>query len=469
MQEMLYPTSYLKSMKLDKQCALLTDGRFSGGTSGLSIGHVSPEAAAGGLIGLVKDGDIIKIDITSRSIEVEVSEEELVSETVTPAPAESATAPLLKRVEIFLEDENWAKADEYCEKVLDLEPENGKAYLGKLLAEMKLRNSAALKEQTKSFEDRDNCQKALRYGDETVVSTIEAALTQIRTRKMQAGMARKKLAAERAEKLKKLGRKIGIGIAALAALGALIWVVILIAKNATKTQPPETLSGTKQTSFDAASQNIPEQSIVSTTTIPESTLEDLSYQVGDTILFGKYEQDNNLENGPELIEWIVLDVQEGRALLISRYSLDSFPHSTQAPDATWETGIVRSWLNDVFFNTAFSESERSKIPTVSLSTGGHPVIPFETQDKIFLLSFSEAKRYFLHDSDRICEATPYAVSRNVLVDNAGNCFWYLRSPGPTTRNLACVTFKGYIDAAHREIPILAYAGVRPALWVDLES
>ena len=77
MQEMLYPTSYLKSMKLDKQCALLTDGRFSGGTSGLSIGHVSPEAAAGGLIGLVKDGDTINIDITSRSISVEISDEEL--------------------------------------------------------------------------------------------------------------------------------------------------------------------------------------------------------------------------------------------------------------------------------------------------------------------------------------------------------------------------------------------------------
>jgi dihydroxy-acid dehydratase len=77
MQEMLYPTSYLKSMKLDKQCALLTDGRFSGGTSGLSIGHVSPEAASGGIIGLVQDGDIISIDITSRNISVELSDEEL--------------------------------------------------------------------------------------------------------------------------------------------------------------------------------------------------------------------------------------------------------------------------------------------------------------------------------------------------------------------------------------------------------
>ena len=77
MQEMLYPTSYLKSMGLGAACALLTDGRFSGGTSGLSIGHVSPEAASGGMIGLVEDGDTIAIDIPNRSIRLEVPEEEL--------------------------------------------------------------------------------------------------------------------------------------------------------------------------------------------------------------------------------------------------------------------------------------------------------------------------------------------------------------------------------------------------------
>ena len=77
MQEMLYPTSYIKSMHLGKECALLTDGRFSGGTSGLSIGHISPEAAAGGEIGLVRDGDIIDIDIPARSISVRLSDEEL--------------------------------------------------------------------------------------------------------------------------------------------------------------------------------------------------------------------------------------------------------------------------------------------------------------------------------------------------------------------------------------------------------
>jgi dihydroxy-acid dehydratase len=77
MQEMLYPTSYLKSMGLGKACALLTDGRFSGGTSGLSLGHASPEAADGGAIGLVEEGDTIEIDIPKRSIHLAVSDDEL--------------------------------------------------------------------------------------------------------------------------------------------------------------------------------------------------------------------------------------------------------------------------------------------------------------------------------------------------------------------------------------------------------
>lgn len=77
MQEMLYPTSFLKSMGLGKACALITDGRFSGGTSGLSIGHVSPEAASGGTIALIEDGDTIAIDIPNRSIQLQLSEAEI--------------------------------------------------------------------------------------------------------------------------------------------------------------------------------------------------------------------------------------------------------------------------------------------------------------------------------------------------------------------------------------------------------
>ena len=77
MQEMLYPTSYLKSLGLGKACALITDGRFSGATSGLSVGHVSPEAAAGGAIGLIENGDTIELDIPKRSIHLNLSDDEL--------------------------------------------------------------------------------------------------------------------------------------------------------------------------------------------------------------------------------------------------------------------------------------------------------------------------------------------------------------------------------------------------------
>jgi len=98
MQEMLYPTSYIKSKGLGKACALITDGRFSGGTSGLSIGHASPEAAAGGAIGLVENGDTIEIDIVNRSINVKLSDEELAARrTAMEARGEAAWQPVTAR------------------------------------------------------------------------------------------------------------------------------------------------------------------------------------------------------------------------------------------------------------------------------------------------------------------------------------------------------------------------------------
>ena len=96
MQEMLYPTSYIKSRHLGKECALITDGRFSGGTSGLSIGHISPEAASGGNIGKVKDGDIIVIDIPSRSINVKLSDEELEARPQQPLKRKRVVSKALR-------------------------------------------------------------------------------------------------------------------------------------------------------------------------------------------------------------------------------------------------------------------------------------------------------------------------------------------------------------------------------------
>ena len=96
MQEMLYPTSYIKSRHLGKECALITDGRFSGGTSGLSIGHISPEAAAGGNIGKVRDGDIIEIDIPNRSINVRLTDAELAARPMTPVTRRREVSKALK-------------------------------------------------------------------------------------------------------------------------------------------------------------------------------------------------------------------------------------------------------------------------------------------------------------------------------------------------------------------------------------
>lgn len=96
MQEMLYPTSYIKSRHLGKACALITDGRFSGGTSGLSIGHISPEAAAGGAIGKIVDGDIIEIDIPSRSISVHLTDEELAARPMRPLQRQREVSKALR-------------------------------------------------------------------------------------------------------------------------------------------------------------------------------------------------------------------------------------------------------------------------------------------------------------------------------------------------------------------------------------
>lgn len=110
MQEMLYPTSYIKSRHLGKECALITDGRFSGGTSGLSIGHISPEAAAGGAIGLVRDGDIIEIDIPKRSINVKLSDAELAARrTVEESRGKKAFTPPTRQREVSKALKAYAK------------------------------------------------------------------------------------------------------------------------------------------------------------------------------------------------------------------------------------------------------------------------------------------------------------------------------------------------------------------------
>ena len=127
--------------------------------------------------------------------------------------------------------------------------------------------------------------------------------------------------------------------------------------------------------------------------------EDLNFPY---LIFGSYEQDNNLENGPEPIEWLVLKEEDGRALVVSRYALAlmKYHHTIDIdPSVTWETWESRAWLNGEFLKMAFSEAEQERIPTVTVETPIINDLEFtkvpvnDTEDKLFLLSMQEASRY----------------------------------------------------------------------------
>ena len=194
-------------------------------------------------------------------------------------------------------------------------------------------------------------------------------------------------------------------------------------------------------------------------------------KVGDYVFLGKYEQDNNTSNGEENIEWLVLEIKEGKALLISKYALDCKQYNTTGAKVTWETCTLREWLNNDFVNSAFSGNEKAMIPTVTVSADKNPMYDTNpgnaTQDQIFLLSITEVNRYFSSDSERKCEPTEYAVA-NGAFENNSSCWWWLRSPGISQYSAVYVNTVGRVDESGYFVNNFDVA-VRPALWVNLES
>ena len=202
---------------------------------------------------------------------------------------------------------------------------------------------------------------------------------------------------------------------------------------------------------------------------------------GEIITFGMYEQDNNTANGAEPIEWLVLDNQGDRMLVISRYGLDCKIYNETGEAVTWETCTLRSWLNSEFYNTAFNDSEKASIRTTTLNNpdsssfgtiGGNT-----TADNVFCLSIDEAEVYFgAYDSSRdnqsiSTKATAYAVARGAWVIDStqlygGNCWWGLRSPGYYQGSAALIDCRGRADDDanyNRNVN----TAVRPALWIGL--
>ena len=558
----------------------------------------------------------------------------VVKETVISG-GNANTAPLLKRAFMFLEDGDWNSANEYCEKVLDIDPENASAYLGKLLSELRVRKQEALKEQAEPFDHNNNYQKAVRFADEKLKTALAGCIEHINTRNENARLdsiytraknamsaantesaykeaahlfesideyqdsavlaqscyekaviARKdailsegkskmtgevisnyeaaiklfesisgwkdadekiyacqkkieeikakaeadrlekerqaEIARKEAEKRAKTIKKIAI-ITTPIVCAVIAFIIVLNAviipngkyndavalmeagKYIEAINAFEALNGYK----DSATQinncntaikdgkynnaialmeagNVVEayEALIALDGYKDSAdkansiydqckVEKLKIaKAGDYVFFGAYEQDNNTSNGKEDVEWLVLEVKDGKALVISKYALDCKPYNTIYADVTWETCTLRKWLSNDFLGSAFSTEEKAMIPTVAVSADKNPDYSTNpgnaTQDQVFLLSITEVNKYFSSDSARQCKPTDYAVANGAWESDSGNCWFWLRSPGYIQRLAAYVDSDG--DVIERGDSVrYAYYAVRPALWIDLNS
>lgn len=523
---------------------------------------------------------------------------------------------LLERAFMFLEDGDWDKADIYCESVLDQNPKCAEAYLGKLMAEVKIRKKEDLSKAKEPLGQSGNYRKVMRFADESLrerlsnakevqhneqlyteamacmtaasdedayrsasqkflllgsykdsslrreqcmqradriiadrmqreetkrkediysraekcmhKGTIESYNTAIqlyesipgyRSSAAQISECRRKIedleAKEAArqvavEKAKKKAKKIAI-IAAPIVCICIVFVIVLttviIPKQEYSKKYSEAMEMIDSGDYDAGYailEELGENETIQSNKYDRAIklmdsgdyqaacalLAGLTYKdsaeklqsikplllakanPGDTVFFGAYEQDNNTSNGKEDVEWLVLEVKDGKALVVSKYALDCKQYNTSNTDVTWETCTLRKWLNNDFINAAFSSYEKAMIPTVTVSADKNSTNPGNaTQDQVFLLSITEANKYFGSDSARQCKPTDYAFANGAYVNSVnGNCGWWLRSPGVTqysAHSAAYVHNSGGVYESGCDVNISTSA-VRPAMWISIK-
>lgn len=501
------------------------------------------------------------------------------------AEISDSIAPLLKRAFLFLEDEEWNRADEYFEKVLDLDPENAQGYLGKLMAEFCVKKQEDLKDCPDPIDESDNFEKAIRFSDEELKAALTDYAKHIRTRNQNARLeeiynraktemlsaeteqeykraanffatihnykdaavlmqecqnnaeeARKDAilaegkakmswgsvadykaaielfetilgwkdaekaisdcknaiqkikATEEAERIeqeqlkkKKERRNKRIAILSIPIICAVVvFVVVLMTivvpsvkyNNAIEQIEMEKIVEAYETLISLG--NYKDSAEIANSIYEKYLHEKVkSAKVGDYIFFGQYEQDNDTSNGKESIEWIVLEIKNNKAFVVSRYALDSRSYNEKFENMTWEKCTLRKWLNNDFINVAFSKEERSMIPTVTVSphkNSSYTTNPGNaTQDKVFLLSALEASKYLGTDELK-CYPTEYTSSKGVSFGaySDNSCVWWLRSTGQY-QNCASQVFADGVIYDRGEGVSYDNRGVRPAMWIDLNG
>lgn len=565
-----------------------------------------------------------------------------VKETVVVNGGSANVAPLLKRVFMFLEDSNWQEADEYCEKVLDQDPENAQAYLGKLMAELKVRKPEQLADCKTPFDKSINYQKVMRFGDEKLTKTLTGYIKHINERNEfdrknniyekavrqmnestkpddfakardafqsipgfkdadafatkaetgrkdaiydraaklmnknkkadyvnaikvfneisewkdtkeqieicnkriaeiteqeekerkdkiyqsaielmkkdsssayweaisvfktipdwkdvdeqmrfceqrideikaneQAKAEARRIAAIKAEKKRKKVAVISASVvcACIAFIILLTAVIIPSYKYSTAMKIYE--SGNVIEAYKAlmALNGYKDSTDKANSIYDKYTMEKLKVvQVGDSVFFGAYEQDNNTSNGKENIEWLVLEKKDKEALLISKYALDCQEYNSEYEDITWESCTLRKWLNDTFLNDAFNAKQQEMILTSTVTADKNPSFDTapgnNTSDKVFLFSIAEAEKYFSTNEARKCVPTEYAkangayTSSSYTASGAASCRWWLRSPGDYQYRTAGVILTGstYYNGYRVSDDFVC---VRPAIWLNI--
>lgn len=506
-----------------------------------------------------------------------------------PATGGDNVSALLKRISIFLGDGDWAKADEYCERVLDMDPECAEAYLGKLMVEKKVKIQAALANCKEPFDDSNNYKKAIRFGSRELAATLEGYVNHIDERNENDRLTRiytdakslmlaaktaqaftdaankfasipqfkdaRELAKECTEKAKICRKDMAYAIAKSLLTSKTIegyeaaikrfqtipgWkdadeqIVncqraideikakeeadrleaqrqaeeYKVAQERAERKRKKTKAVTAlvlcacvafafllikviipSTKYSAAVKLINDSDIINAYDSPialdgykDSTEKaaDIFEQykaeklkvanVGDIVFFGVYEQDNDTSNGKEDIEWRVLAKEDGRILLITDKAIDCQQYNATYTGTTWEKCSLRKWMNDIFFNTAFSTEEQAKVQSTKISADRNPEYDTSpgnaTTDKVFLLSIDEVNKYFNSDKARACIPTAYA-KENGAYSYGNTCLWWLRSPGRYPNDISYLSTTGYVVYEGRIVDSNDTC-VRPAMWISVE-
>lgn len=193
--------------------------------------------------------------------------------------------------------------------------------------------------------------------------------------------------------------------------------------------------------------------------------------VGEYVTFGHYEQDSDTSNGKEEIEWLVLEKEDDKIFVISKYAFERRPYNMNG-ESTWENCSLRKWLNSTFINSAFSADEKAMILTAAVTADKNPEYGTNpgnaTQDQVFLLSITEAEKYFSSNSARQCTPVDYAAAEEAFPSNLNkdkiSCWWALRSPGSEQYYATGVSSDGSVDYFGVGSNNESY--IRPAMWIS---